>query len=143
MSTSPPPRPRVLVVDDEPENVRTVARVFRRELHVTGASSVAEARAELDRSSFDVALVDFSMPGENGIVLLREIVARGLALPSLLVTAHGTLDEVLEARRAGLCKGIVMKPWNAEELRRWVQQVMRMSQLRSSVGAMRRDVDDD
>ena len=65
MSTSPPPRPRVLVVDDEPENVRTVARVFRRELHVTGASSVAEARAELDRSSFDVALVDFSMPGEN------------------------------------------------------------------------------
>ena len=57
---------RLLVVDDEPDVLDFVERVFRREYHVARAQSVMEAEAQLDAGGFDVIITDGRMPQGSG-----------------------------------------------------------------------------
>lgn len=141
--TQPPPgaAPRVLFVDDEEDNLTTARRVFRNDFRVRLATSGDKALAELATHEFDVVLVDYAMPEMDGIALLRAIRALGKDTPCIMVTAHAELEVVREALRAGLCRAIVSKPWQAEELRRWVFQIHRMQTLRATIGAMRKSTE--
>jgi EAL domain-containing protein (putative c-di-GMP-specific phosphodiesterase class I)/CheY-like chemotaxis protein len=93
---------RVLVVDDE----RIVARVLGRVLESAGHQveacfDGAEALALLDRHEFDVVLSDISMPGLDGIELLRAVRARDLDLPVVLVTGAPSMDSAINAVEYG------------------------------------------
>jgi DNA-binding NtrC family response regulator len=94
--------PRVLVVDDEPELRRTLARVLSAEkMTVLTAVSGEEALDILSREAVDVALVDLQMPGLSGLDLLAEARRRGSEVDVVIMTAHGDVDVAVRAMHAG------------------------------------------
>ncbi|MCU1279392.1 MAG: Acetoacetate metabolism regulatory protein AtoC, partial [bacterium] len=97
-----PVRPRVLVVDDEPNMCRSLAILVadegRRE--VDTARSGEEALVKLGDST-DVLLCDLSMPGIDGIEVLRRVRAQKLDVQVIMMTAYSTVQSAVEAMRLG------------------------------------------
>jgi DNA-binding NtrC family response regulator len=121
-----------LIVDDEP-NVRLV---FRTALESAGYQ-VQEARdgdAALElirRGDFSLVLLDLRMPQRDGLETLRQLREEGMGVPVVVVTAHGSLPDVVAAMRLGAVD-FIPKPLSPETLRRVV---------RDAVGAAPADVD--
>lgn len=115
-------KPPVLVVDDDPLNVRTFQRVFRQKLAVTGATSGEEALALLRDRTFWVAFVDYSMPGMNGLDLLSHARAACPAMGRILLTAYVDRPEIREALASGLVATMLAKPWDRDEVEAWVRR---------------------
>jgi DNA-binding NtrC family response regulator len=141
-SSLPQAQVTVLVVDDEPANLDTFRRVFRKDFEMTFARSGAEALEHLRRQSFDVALVDYAMGDMNGVELLRQAAELRPDMARLLVTAHDGVAEVRESRTSGVAISIIAKPWQRDQILQWVATATRMAQMRASVqrlnGAIKR-----
>jgi len=93
----------ILIIDDEYEMRNLLSRILARKgYQVSQASSGIDALALLENTSPDVVLLDFAMPGINGVEVLRHI--RQLPPPNqpkvIALTAH--TDFILEARQYGL-----------------------------------------
>jgi DNA-binding response OmpR family regulator len=122
----PTDRPKqVLIVDDEP-NVRLV---FRTTLESTGyqvfeAEDAATAVEELEKAPADVVLLDLQMPGIGGMELLRRLRESGNNVPVVIVTAHGSIPDAVEAMKLGAID-FLTKPLSPERLRRVVAEVIR------------------
>ncbi|HYP23761.1 MAG TPA: HD domain-containing phosphohydrolase, partial [Actinomycetota bacterium] len=106
----------ILVVDDDEALRLATARILEREGHdVTTASSVAEARALLDAYRFPIVLLDVSMPGESGLVLLEELSAAGPDTACIMVTGADS-RELGERALGGGAYGYVIKPFTPNEI---------------------------
>jgi CheY-like chemotaxis protein len=111
----PEQRP-ILVVDDERHVRSALSRVLRRiELDPAEAASGEEALAALAARRFACALVDLRMPGMSGMELVRRARAADPALPIVVVTGHGDLEDAKRAAHLGV-SDFVMKPWDNAEL---------------------------
>lgn len=105
-----------LVVEDE----RKVGEFLRRLLIEEGWSvdwvtSGAEALARLDSSHFDVVILDWMLPDIDGIMVCRQMRARGATLPILMLTARGEVDERVMGLEAG-ADDYLCKPFEIDEL---------------------------
>ena len=69
----------------------------------------------LELENFDLVLLDLALPGQSGIELLPQIKERQPETPVIMITAYGTVDNVVEAIRAG-AENFVQKPWDNEKL---------------------------
>jgi two-component system response regulator AtoC len=105
---------RVLLVDDEP-SVRAALRelVESRGWEPLLARSAAEALDLVDRA--DAVVTDFSMPGMDGMELLRALHERDESLPVILLTAHGSERLAVRAIKAGAYE-YVPKPFDVDEM---------------------------
>ena len=93
---------RVLLVDDQPSVLRSMARVLNvRGYVVETASNGAEAIQKVARGDFDVVLSDIAMPEMDGIALLRAIRAHDLYVPVILITGDPTVDTAVQALEHG------------------------------------------
>ncbi len=128
--------PRVLIVDDDELNLRTFRRAFRGDFEVSCAASGPEALDLLAVSRFDVALVDYAMPGMSGVGFLRAARVLRPDLAAVMVTAHADLPEVRGALAGGAVHAVIMKPFERETILRWVTHCHRLATMRKSVGAM-------
>ena len=106
----------ILAVDDERPNLETIRRVFRRKFEVSMALSGEEGLALLGGRLFDLALVDYSMPGMNGLCFAAQARRVQPDLPILIVTGYGDRPELSVAVDEGLCIGVLAKPWSPAEL---------------------------
>ena len=101
---------RVLVADEDPAFRRSVAEALRlAHFDVVESSTIAEAAAELEKTSFDLLLIEPGQTGEEAIEALRPLVARLNHLSVVVVTAHGSRVGALEALRFGT-QGYLVKP---------------------------------
>ncbi len=100
----PPQQPhnRILLVDDE-EGIRfTLGTLLKKEgYRVESAAHIGEARALLQNHRFDVAFLDISLAGENGLDLLREIKEVDSAVQVVMFTGAPKLESAVEAVRLG------------------------------------------
>ncbi|WP_260705240.1 sigma-54-dependent transcriptional regulator [Edaphobacter flagellatus] len=108
--------PRILIIDDEAgirESLDTMLTLegFRVTLTADGASGMEQ----LARSEYDLLLLDLALPGESGMDLLPRIVEMYPNLPVIMITAFGTMGNVVDAIRAG-AENFVQKPWDNEKL---------------------------
>ena len=96
-------RPRVLVVDDS-QGVRQLvgAALSGQGFDVVVASGAAEALDELVRSDFDALVVDYQMPGPDGVELVDEVRAGSRSLPVIMVSAVATAEDQDRAWKAGV-----------------------------------------
>jgi CheY-like chemotaxis protein len=121
-----PARPRrVLLVDDEPLVLKSVARVVRLlGYHVTLAADGYEALEQLRARPFDVIVSDVAMPEMDGLELLKR--AREIDRRVQVILATGTPDErdASAALQLGAFKYLV-KPVDPELLRRVLEQASR------------------
>lgn len=92
----------ILVVDDEPSFRALLRDILEGAGHgVTEARDGAEALAFLDHGPFDVVLTDRQMPKIDGLELVRRIRARSSPPPVVVLTAHGSIPEAVDAVRLG------------------------------------------
>lgn len=105
---------RVLVVDDNAMNRDTLARRLERKGYdVESVGSGEEALAAMGRRRFDIVLLDWMMPGMNGLQVLRRIreTWTAIELPVIMSTARSESDDVVEALKAE-ANDYVTKPLN-------------------------------
>ncbi|MBI2568069.1 MAG: response regulator [Candidatus Schekmanbacteria bacterium] len=95
-------RPRVLVVDDEPEILATIRRDLELEgIGVHTSSDASQALELLREHAHDVVVCDIMMPGFSGVELLRCIKAEHPLCQVMMMTGHSTLSRVVECFEAG------------------------------------------
>jgi len=120
---------KVLIVDDEEGMRRLLGRVLSREgYETTTVGSGAEALQQLGSDQFDLVITDIQMPGMNGLELLREIKAFDPSLPIIVITAYGTVENAVEALRAGAYHYIT-KPFETDEIKLTVAKAMERERL--------------
>ena len=120
------PRPRILVVDDEPGLRDMLAILFRREgLDVTLAPGFVKAKEAVTGAAepFGVVLTDLLMPDGNGMDLLGLVKQRTSQTEVIVMTAHGGIETAIEAMRGG-AYDFVTKPFATTELRALVQKAL-------------------
>ncbi len=104
LQRAPSPRgsTRVLVVDDEPD-LRTLYELtlVREGYVVDTAATVGEAGERLQRGSFDAVITDMRLPDGTGLALLQWMQAQGRRERSVVITAHGSTENAVEALKAG------------------------------------------
>ena len=110
------PGQRILIIDDEAairDSLETLLTLegFRVDLASDGFSGLDQ----LTRSTYDLLLLDLALPGESGIDLLPRIKSLVPDLPVIMITAYGTVGNVVDAIRAG-ASNFVQKPWDNEKL---------------------------
>jgi len=119
----------VLIVDDEPGILRAFRRTLERAGYTVTTADEAESALEMVRQfPFDLVLSDISMPGMDGISMLREIRRHNLDVPVVLVTGAPSVGSAVDAIELGALK-YLLKPVDGEELRSTVGYAVRMSRL--------------
>jgi DNA-binding NtrC family response regulator len=107
---------RLLIIDDEPSIRESLETLLTLEgFDVTLAIDGKQGLDVLSRSEFDLLLLDLALPGESGIDLLPRITSMHPQLPVIMITAFGTVNNVVDAIRAG-AENFVQKPWDNEKL---------------------------
>jgi DNA-binding NtrC family response regulator len=106
---------KVLFVDDDPRAHKTLAVVLPDPYVLLSAYTAAQGIEAAAHESPDVILLDITLPDRDGIAALREIVARPLAPPVIMLTALSEPRLVKEAILGGACDYIV-KPYDLKEL---------------------------
>lgn len=107
---------RLLVVEDEEKLARLLARGLGEEGHAVDVCHDGDAAAEQALAvPYDVIVLDWSLPGRDGVQLLRHWRERGMRTPVLMLTARGTVGEKVTTLRAGADDHLV-KPFAFEEL---------------------------
>lgn len=83
---------RLLLVDDDPLHLRSLARVLSEHFECTSARTVDEAIAAIDEHDFDAVLADVRMPDGGGVELARRLRARNDRLAKRVVLLTGMDD---------------------------------------------------
>ncbi|MCR9079380.1 MAG: response regulator [Hyphomonadaceae bacterium] len=106
----------LLIVDDDDRIRELLKQYLTREGHsVTTAPDAAAARKLFQTFSFDLAVFDIMMPGEDGLSLLKALREDGNETPVMLLTARGQADDRIEGLRLG-ADDYLPKPFEPEEL---------------------------
>jgi DNA-binding NtrC family response regulator len=131
-ATGPQPRvvgpARILIIDDEAAIRESLEALLSMEgFNVTMAVDGPSGFEQLATNEFDLLLLDLALPGESGIDLLPRITEMHPSLPVIMITAYGTVSNVVDAIRAG-AENFVQKPWDNEKL---------LADIRAAIGRHR------
>ncbi len=108
--------PRILIIDDEAAIRESLDTLLTLEgFTVSMAGDGAAGMDLISRNEFDLLLLDLALPGESGLDLLPRIIEMQPNLPVIMITAFGTVGNVVDAIRAG-AENFVQKPWDNEKL---------------------------
>jgi len=133
---------RVLVVDDEPGIREFLAEALGDDGHeVDEADSGEAAWRRLEREAFDVILTDLKMPGMDGMALLRRVRERQPEVEVIVITAHGNVDNAVEAMRLGAFDYLQKPIGSLAELRIVVRRAAERHSLRALKEARSRDAE--
>lgn len=122
-------RKQILIADDEPNLRRVLGAQLTRDGHeVHLVADGGEALACLQENHIDLLIADLRMPVLDGMQLLREALALTPSLPVIMITAHGTVDNAVEALKTGAFDYIT-KPFDQEELRTIVRKALKTQDL--------------
>ncbi len=113
---------KILIVDDEPANLRTLARLFRDDYEVLTAASGDEALALLGQHDVALLITDQRMPGMTGIELLKRTAPLRPRMVRIILTGYTDVDALVEAINCGQVYRYVAKPWDNEDLRLTVRR---------------------
>jgi DNA-binding NtrC family response regulator len=119
---------RILIIDDEAAIRESLEALLEMEgFHVTSAVDGPSGLEQLAANEFDLLLLDLALPGESGLDLLPKVLEMQPEMPVIMITAYGTVSNVVEAIRAG-AENFVQKPWDNEKL---------LADIRAAIGKHR------
>jgi putative nucleotidyltransferase with HDIG domain len=108
---------KIMVVDDEPANLRLLERLFRRDYQVLTAASGKEALQLLEQHDVALLITDQRMPGMTGIELLKRTAEFRPHMVRMVLTGYTDIGALVEAINCGQVYKYVTKPWNNDDLR--------------------------
>src|SRR5438067_9475187 len=106
----------LLVVDDEPYILATLAALLSTEFEVVTADTGEAAKAILEQREVDIILSDQRMPQTNGVQLLEWVREHAPKTVRLLMTGFAELEEAVEAINRSQVFRYIFKPWRTDEL---------------------------
>jgi two-component system, NtrC family, response regulator AlgB len=130
----------ILVVDDEPNIRRTLAlQLGSRGHRVSTAGSVEEAKAEVGRRRFDLALIDLRLGTASGLDLLTWLRAEDPGLKIVVITAYASVETAVEAMKRGAAD-YLSKPFGPVELDLALEKAAVLTGLEHKVQALEGDL---
>ncbi len=131
---------RTLLVEDEANMVRTLAKILARKGYIVDAASTGEEALErLSAMSYDLVITDLNMPVMDGMQLLREMKQRQLNPAIIVLTGHGTIQSAVEAMKLG-AGDYLIKPCHPDELLLVAARLLELRQLRREVTHLRQQL---
>jgi two-component system response regulator GlrR len=135
-----PRKARILIVDDDPGLLRLLTIRLRAENYdVEAVESAAQALAAATRFRPDLVISDLRMEPVDGIGLLKELQNRWPGLKVILLTAHGTIPDAVQATQMGAF-GFLTKPVDKQELLDQIQRALRISGFTGNTEEWRADI---
>jgi DNA-binding NtrC family response regulator len=124
------PRTSVLVVDDEPIVLQSLAAWLRQEGHEVDTAEGARKALELAAGRrYEIAFVDIKMPDIDGLELQSRLAAADPELTIIIMTAYASVESAVKALKAG-AYDYIPKPFNPEELSHLVRRAIEHRSLR-------------
>ena len=119
----------LLIVDDDPNTLASLARAFRLAGHEATVCDNAARALELAKSQpFDMMLSDVVMPGKDGLALLEDLRALGIALPVVMISGQANIEMAVRATRLGALD-FLEKPLSTDKLLLTVDNVLKLKRL--------------
>lgn len=137
-----PPRTRVLVAEDDPISLELIcARLKRWGFEAVATRDGAEAMSALEAPDAPtLAILDWMMPGVDGIEICRAIRASGRSLYIIIVTARGSKESIAEGLAAG-ADDYLVKPFDKDELHVRILVGLRVIALQATLEERLRKLD--
>ncbi|MBN8549621.1 MAG: sigma-54-dependent Fis family transcriptional regulator [Deltaproteobacteria bacterium] len=115
---------KILVADDDPQMQLAIQSCLARSgYQLTMVGDGKSATEKLESDSFDLVITDQRMPEMTGQELMSWIQRKEIATPVIMITAHGTITQAVEAMQAGAAD-FIAKPFSTEDLERIVERVL-------------------
>jgi len=132
----------ILVVDDEEAIVRSLSGVLSDEgFHVETAKDGESALKALDTSSPpDLVLLDVWMPGIDGMEVLSRLRAKGMTLPVIVMSGHGTIETAVKATKLG-AYDFIEKPLSIDKVMLAVGHALERDRLATEVAELKQKVE--
>ena len=119
----------LLIIDDEANTLASLSRAFRLAGHeVTVCDQPARALELVKSLSFDLILSDVVMPSKDGIALLEEIKALGVATPVVMMSGQAHVQMAVRATKLGAID-FLEKPISTDKLHLTLENAMRLTRL--------------
>jgi two-component system, NtrC family, nitrogen regulation response regulator NtrX len=119
----------ILIIDDDANTLASLARAFRLAGHEATVCDNAARALELAKAErFDLILSDVVMPGRDGIALLEDFKAIGLASPVVMMSGQASIEMAVKATRLG-ASDFLEKPISSEKLLLTVENALRVRHL--------------
>lgn len=107
---------QILLIDDDPFIRNLLVELLKDHYCVLSASDGKEGLSILESNDIALILLDIKMAGMDGIDVLRQIRAKPVDIPVLMMTGHSCHEMVVECANLGI-QGYVLKPFRLEELK--------------------------
>ncbi|MBI3592103.1 MAG: response regulator [Nitrospirae bacterium] len=106
---------KILVVDDEPTIIQSIHLLLEDKYELLAASSGKSAVECVKTVDIDIVILDYMLPGETGLDILRMIKSTKPSIPVILITAYGDEEVAINALRFG-AKDYIKKPFNFQDM---------------------------
>lgn len=121
---------KILIVDDEPDNLALLYRTLRTKYDITKASNAIEALETLKSEEFDCILSDHKMPLMDGVEFLKRVYDMQPKTMRLLVTAYSDVKILIDAINYAKIYRYIKKPYTPDELMLIVESALETYQLK-------------
>ena len=126
-----PRKAHLLLVDDDPNTLASLARAFRMAGHeVTVCDNAARAIELLKSETFDLAFSDVVMPGKSGLELLEELKAAVIKTPIIMISGQANIEIAVRATKLGALD-FLEKPLSSDKLLLTIENALRLTRLES------------
>ncbi len=123
---------RLLVVDDDQDLLRLLSiRLHARGFRVSTATSAEEGLARIAVEPPQLVISDIRLPGRDGLAFFDEIRTTRPTLPVILLTAHGTIPDAVQAMSRGVF-GYLTKPFDSKVLLEKIEQALQLSAVEAA-----------
>ena len=131
---------RILIVDDEPDNLALLYRTLRGKYEIAKSTSPLEALEILKQDKFQCILSDHKMPEMDGVEFLKRTYEISPDTMRLLVTAYTDAGILIDAINYAKIYRYIKKPYNPDELMLTVENALEYWQLKADNGALVNDL---
>lgn len=121
---------KILIVDDEPDMLKLLSMIIKEKTpyEVTTTNNPLEALELAKKGGFDLLVADLKMPGLNGIELLEAVKRFDEDIPTIIITAYGTVEAAVETMQKGAFD-FITKPFRKEQILFTIERALKWVRL--------------
>ena len=143
MTSGPPSAPRILYVEDDPAAASILKAIVDKEKYaIRIVSSGKEFLKSLREETPDLVLLDLTLPDTGGLDLLKRLRETHPAVPAMVVTVSGAVEDVVTAMKRGACD-YVTKPLDARRLTVSLRNALELGRQKEEIARLRTEVKED
>jgi len=132
----------ILIIDDEANLTFFLKKgLASRGYEVTVAGTLREGRERVEEIQPDLLLLDQNLPDGNGLEFFNTMQAEEVTIPTIIITAHGSINSAIDALKAGI-DDYIIKPFDLEQLMVVIESMLERYRLKNQLNYYRRRVQD-